>query len=523
MELTTSFSKLILSFCLLTIGVAAFACQSADGDFTNPRIQQGKVRIAGEITDEAKGVFRQPIFMTFSFIHPITGETIRKEVETDSLGRYSIEVETETNPTIGGLFTDANPYKAIYMELSQNEELRLDLHYTKNGDIRFAQSVKGALTENDMLLGVELLENILDYRSSRQRPQLYNKSPGVFLQYAQASINDRIAIVNKDTLLSDKFRKYLVDEVRLLFYLTHVFDYIGEMRLNYRNIHQADCPDSLQIAAPARGYYGFMKNLNLNLGLPMCSFLFTKFQETLLLNDTLAIPPIKESPILEWQAVAKKCLADLIGFSEGQYYDVLTANAYALQLNMEMIPLSSKQKENIHAYFKGGEIEKMLLSHNEMTQRRVSAVEPLSIYDAGNADANRLMADIIERNKGKVVIVDFWATWCAPCLMALNEVRTIELPPKATEIAHVYLTNPSSPKKLWDKKIQGIGGQHYYLDEKIWGELMNKYAFTAIPSYLIIDKRSELKHQFTGYPGNRAMAKIIYSLIAVPLKSKTVL
>lgn len=95
MELTTSFSKLILSFCLLTIGVAAFACQSADGDFTNPRIQQGKVRIAGEITDEAKGVFRQPIFMTFSFIHPITGETIRKEVETDSLGRYSIEVETE--------------------------------------------------------------------------------------------------------------------------------------------------------------------------------------------------------------------------------------------------------------------------------------------------------------------------------------------------------------------------------------------------------------------------------------------
>jgi thioredoxin-related protein len=93
--------------------------------------------------------------------------------------------------------------------------------------------------------------------------------------------------------------------------------------------------------------------------------------------------------------------------------------------------------------------------------------------------------------------------------MALKEMRHLELPLKSEELAHVYITDNSSSKALWAKMIKEMGGQQYYLDAKIWEKLMDKYSFEAIPSYLIFNKKGELKSKFTGYRGNRQMAEFI--------------
>ena len=74
---------------------------------------------------------------------------------------------------------------------------------------------------------------------------------------------------------------------------------------------------------------------------------------------------------------------------------------------------------------------------NEKALRRVSSIEPLVVKDCSDIpDANHLIADILKNNVGKVIIVDLWATWCSPCLMALKEMRHLELPLKSEELAH---------------------------------------------------------------------------------------
>jgi thiol-disulfide isomerase/thioredoxin len=37
------------------------------------------------------------------------------------------------------------------------------------------------------------------------------------------------------------------------------------------------------------------------------------------------------------------------------------------------------------------------------------------------------MNDILSKFKGKVVIVYFWATWCVPCMNAMDENKKVRI------------------------------------------------------------------------------------------------
>jgi thioredoxin-related protein len=82
-------------------------------------------------------------------------------------------------------------------------------------------------------------------------------------------------------------------------------------------------------------------------------------------------------------------------------------------------------------------------------------------------------------------------------------------------VVFVYIADTSSPKKLWEKKIPGIGGEHYYLTGEEWESISysDKYGFEGIPTYLVFDKNGELKHKITLYPGNDEMRSIIEKLL----------
>ena len=126
-----------------------------------------------------------------------------------------------------------------------------------------------------------------------------------------------------------------------------------------------------------------------------------------------------------------------------------------------------------------------------------------------NLSVNQLMDNILQRNRGKVVFVDFWATWCGPCLSEMPNSKIVENELNDEDVAFVYVCLESEEQK-WKTVLAQfqLGGHHYLLSDKQSGEIRNLLGIDGIPFYLLIDKNGVIKEKGSHLRPSVAQGKI---------------
>jgi thiol-disulfide isomerase/thioredoxin len=119
--------------------------------------------------------------------------------------------------------------------------------------------------------------------------------------------------------------------------------------------------------------------------------------------------------------------------------------------------------------------------------------------------------------RDKVVILDFWATWCGPCKMAMPLVNKIylEYKDKGLEVFGINLEGRDK-NELVGQFIEKTGYQFTILQGGMMGVGIDRvYGVSGIPTTFVVDKQGIIRYRHIGYRENldQLLAKEVEELL----------
>ena len=120
------------------------------------------------------------------------------------------------------------------------------------------------------------------------------------------------------------------------------------------------------------------------------------------------------------------------------------------------------------------------------------AGKPAPAFTLTSADGTAVS---LESLRGKVVLLDFWATFCPPCLAALPDLQKLHAKYESQGFVVVGLTVEDRPALV--RKATTAAGVRYPVVEAtpaVW----NAYKVTALPALVLVGRDGRIVRRFGG-------------------------
>jgi thiol-disulfide isomerase/thioredoxin len=114
--------------------------------------------------------------------------------------------------------------------------------------------------------------------------------------------------------------------------------------------------------------------------------------------------------------------------------------------------------------------------------------------------------------KGKVVLLDFWATWCAPCVAAMPRLQKLHQKHAAKGFAVVGVAIDEKGAEVVAPMVGKKKVTYPVLlgTEAAW----SAYGVKALPALFLIDREGRIQQQFGGATSHRTVEKAVQELVA---------
>ena len=198
----------------------------------------------------------------------------------------------------------------------------------------------------------------------------------------------------------------------------------------------------------------------------------------------------------------QKAVGELIG-GKGIYHDVQTAMQCASKLE-DFMPLSEDDFATLRTIENPYFLNQLTAMTTELLQKIEENKKKRSFMVRTlpeDVKDDALFEAIVDPFKGKVVLVDFWATWCGPCKMAMKMMKPMKEELIDKDIVYVFIAGENSPETTWNNMIPDIHGEHYRLTNAQWAAICDKFEVRGVPTYLVLDRAGKQTYRSVGFPG----------------------
>lgn len=112
-------------------------------------------------------------------------------------------------------------------------------------------------------------------------------------------------------------------------------------------------------------------------------------------------------------------------------------------------------------------------------------------------DGSELLKTIKAKYPNKLIVLDIWATWCAPCIGQMPYSKKLHHEAKGAKspIEFVYLcTDQGSNQEKWINKVVELEqpGTHIFVENNVISELLSLFNGAGFPTYAVIKPNGEI-------------------------------
>jgi thiol-disulfide isomerase/thioredoxin len=191
-------------------------------------------------------------------------------------------------------------------------------------------------------------------------------------------------------------------------------------------------------------------------------------------------------------------LKEYFGLENGLAKEIMFAQTMCGRMNGAYKPFSENDimqiNQTIHTEFLVDYLKQLSKAKEDEIAQKLEANKNKTgfhVNETPKTEGDKLFDKIIQKYKGKVIFVDFWATWCGPCREGIEKMKPLKEEIKNKDVVFLYITDESSPVETWELMIPDIKGEHYRLKRDEWNYIKSKFKINGIPHYALVNKTGE--------------------------------